>query len=116
MTKAIETGLKIKEVNFNGDTLLAAQDNEGKIWAGVKWMCEGIGLTVDQMKNERKKIQSDLVLKQGGLNLTLPTNSGKQDVLCIYIDYIPLWLAKISITPTMKRNNPELVEKLIDLI
>jgi hypothetical protein len=29
------------------------------------------------------------------------------------IDFLPLWLAKISITPKMKKNNPELVEKLI---
>ena len=113
MINTIETGLRTREVNFNGDTLLAAQDNEGKIWAGVKWMCQGIGFDEDHIKYERKRIQTDLVLQQGGQNFTLPTNSGKQDVLCLYIDFIPLWLAKISITPTMKRTNPKLVEKLI---
>lgn len=43
----------------------------------------------------------------------LPTNGGTQDVLCLSLDFVPLWLAKISVTPTMKENNPELVDKLI---
>jgi hypothetical protein len=110
----METALAVKNVDFYGDNLLAAQDKQGKIWAGVKWMCQGIGLTDDQMKHERKKIQSDLVLKQGGSNLTLPTNSGIQSVLCLYLDYVPLWLAKISITPKMKKDSPKVVEKLIN--
>ena len=110
----METTLAVKNVDFYGDNLLAAQDKSGKIWAGVKWMCQGIGLTDDQMKHERKKIQSDLVLKQGGSNLTLPTNSGIQSVLCLYLDYVPLWLAKISITPKMKQDSPKVVEKLIN--
>ena len=35
-------------------------------------------------------------------------------VLCLDLDYVPLWLAKIAITPTMQRENPVLVNKLID--
>ena len=46
-------------------------------------------------------------------NLTLPTNGGLQEILCLNIDFVPLWLAKISITPSMKENNPELVDKLV---
>ena len=110
----METALAVKNVDFYGDNLLAAQDHEGKIWAGVKWMCQGIGFDEDHMKYERKRIQTDLVLKRGGQNFTLPTNSGNQSVLCLYIDYIPLWLAKIGITPRMQKNNPKLVEKLIN--
>lgn len=45
--------------------------------------------------------------------MPLPTNGGIQDVLCLKLDYIPLWLAKISITPNMKEGNPELVDKLV---
>ena len=45
-----------------------------------------------------------------------PLGSGNSDtqVLCLDLDYIPLWLAKIAITPTMQKENPELVNKLID--
>ena len=105
--------LIVKNVDVFGDTIVAAQDAEGNIWAGVKWFCEGLGLTEDQIKNERKKIQKDLVLKEGVSNLTLLTNGGLQEVLCLGIDFVPLWLAKISITPNMKETNPELVEKLV---
>lgn len=105
--------LAVKQVDLFGDTIIAAQDKDGNIWAGVKWFCEGIGLSEDQTKNEKKKIQKDLVLSKGVSNLTLPTNGGLQEILCLNIDFIPLWLAKISITPSMKENNPELVDKLI---
>lgn len=108
--------LAVKQVDLFGDTIVAAQDKDGNIWAGVKWFCEGLGLSDDQTKNEKKKIQKDLVLSKGVANLTLPTNGGEQAVLCLSIDFIPLWLAKISITPNMKENNSRLVEKLVKRI
>ncbi|MED1303189.1 hypothetical protein BK704_19345 [[Bacillus thuringiensis] serovar konkukian] len=100
-------------VNFNGAEIMAVKAHDEKIYVGVKWVCQGIGLSDDQMRNERKKIQSDLVLKSGGSKLTLPTNSGIQEVLCIELNYLPLWLAKISITPNMRLNQPELTQNLI---
>ena len=57
--------LAIKDVQFNGSTLRAAQDINKIIWVGVRWVCEGLGLTEGQMKSERKKIQTDEVLSQG---------------------------------------------------
>lgn len=105
--------LVVKNVNLFGDTIVAAKDKDGQVWAGVKWLCEGLGLTEDQMRNERKKISKDVVLSKGGSNLTLPTKGGKQDVLCLRNDFVPLWIAKITVTPSMKENNPELVDKLV---
>lgn len=43
------TGLAIKDVEFNGATLRAAQDTENIIWVGVAWVCQGLGLTKGQM-------------------------------------------------------------------
>lgn len=106
-------GIVVKDVEFNGTLLKAAQDVEGNVWAGVRWICDGIGLNINQARRERKRLHEDLVLCKGESNLTLPTNGGNQEVLCLMLDFLPLWLAKISITPTMKRENPELVEKLI---
>jgi P22_AR N-terminal domain. len=110
----METALAVKNVDFYGDGLLAAQDKDGKVWAGVSYICNGIGFTKHQKDRQIANIQSDLVLKQGASNLRLPTNSGVQSALCLYIDFVPLWLAKISITPKMQRDNPKLVEKLIN--
>lgn len=108
------SALEIKEVNFLGDTLVAARDAEGNIWAGVRWICEGIGLSEDRAKYERQKIQQDLVLSKGGRYFTLPTKGGNQAVLCLQLDFVPLWLAKISITPTMIKESPKVVEKIVN--
>lgn len=109
------TNLAIKEVEFNGSTLMAAQmkDSE-KVYVGVKWVSEGIGLTLGQFQSQTRKIQEDLVLKQGVANLQLPTKGGEQEVLCIELDFLPLWLAKISITPKMQKDDPEVVGKLVE--
>ena len=95
-------------------TLMAARDADGQIWAGVRWMCDGIGLNENQSRAERKKIQADKALSKGGSNLTLPTKGGNQEVLCLKLDFVPLWLAKISITPTMDQEMPELAAKLME--
>lgn len=105
--------LEIKRVPFIGTELMAARDNEGQIWAGVRCMCDGIGLNENQSRNERKRIQGDKTLSKGGSNLTLPTKGGNQETLCLKLDFVPLWLAKISITPTMEQETPELAEKLM---
>ena len=107
-------GLAVKDVQFNGSTLRAAQDAENIIWVGVRWVCQGLGLSDGQARRERKRIHEDLTLKQGESNLTLPTDGGNQDVLCIRLDFLPLWVAKINPTPTMKKENPQLVENLVE--
>lgn len=106
-------GLVVKEVDLFGDSIIVAQDKDEKIWVAVKWLCNGLGLTKGQMQNERVKIQEDLALSQGERNLMLPTNGGVQEILCLQLEFVPLWLAKISITPSMKENNPDLVDKLV---
>lgn len=108
------SGLAVKDVQFNGDTLRAAQDAENIIWVGVAWVCRGIGLSQGQEKRQVTNLKDDIVLSQGVANLQLPTNGGNQEVLCLKLDFLPLWIAKIHITPTMKRENPQLVENLIE--
>lgn len=106
--------LEIKRVPFMGTELLAARDADGQIWAGVCGMCDGIGLSRGQRAWQLLNIQTDKVLKEGASNLRLPTNGGNQDVWCLKLDFVPLWLAKISFTPAMRRENPELVDRLVE--
>ena len=106
--------LVVKEVDFFGDSLIATKDSNDIVWVGVKWLCNGIGLSEGQRQRQTTNIQSDIVLSKGVANLQLPTKGGNQEVLCLQLDYVPLWLAKISITPTMRENHPELVEKLVN--
>ena len=106
--------LSVRTVPFMGDELMAAKDEKsGKIYAGIRWICDGIGLSEGQAKSERLRIQNDIVLKRGGRNIVLPTKGGNQSVQCIDNDFVPLWLAKITITPTMKKEQPEVADKLV---
>ena len=104
--------LEVKSVPFMGAELMAAKDEDGTIWAGVRWMCDGIGLTKGQMQNERARIHADAVLSQGERNLVLPSKGGNQSTLCLKLDFVPLWLAKINITPAMQADTPELAKRL----
>jgi len=103
-----------KMVPFGNIELLAVKMSDGKIYAAVKWVCQGIGLTRGQINNEYTKVREELVLKQGARNLMLLTNGGKQEVLCIQLDFLPLWLAKISITPKMQEEVPWTVKNLVE--
>lgn len=102
-----------KLVPFGNVELLAVKMSDGKIYAAVKWVCQGVGLTRGQTNNEYSRVQGDLVLKQGARNLVLPTNGGLQEVLCIELDFLPLWLAKISLTPKMQQEAPWTVNNLV---
>lgn len=104
--------LEVRKVPFMGAELMAARDNNGQIWAGVRWMCHGIGLNKTQSKTQVEKINEDTVLSKGVGNFRLPTNGGMQDSFCLKLDYVPLWLAKIAITPRMERETPELAARL----
>ena len=41
--------LIVKDVEFHGDMLRAAQDPDGKVWVGVRWVCQGIGFGEDKI-------------------------------------------------------------------
>ena len=104
--------LDVKRVPFMGTELMAAKDSDGQVWAGVRWMCDGLGLSRNQRDNQIEKIKTDSTLSKGAGNFPLPTNGGTQSVLCLKLDYVPLWLAKINITPAMQKETPELAERL----
>lgn len=104
-----------KEVDFNGGSLMATQDcATGKIYVGIAWICEGIGLSEKQKDRQVSNIQSDYVLKNGSLKLPLKYEGQVRNALCVELDYLPLWLAKISITPSMIKNTPDVAEKLLN--
>lgn len=109
----MESRLEVKRVPFMGTELMAARDGDGQIWAGVRWMCDGLGLSEGQRKRQIANIQTDRVLSKGGSNLILNREGyGDRGVLCLALDFVPLWLAKISITPTMEAETPELAANL----
>lgn len=99
-----------KLVDFNGAELMAIKCNDGKIRVGVKWVATGIGLSEGQYQNQTRKLNEDIVLSKGIAKMQLPTTSGNQDVLCLELDFLPLWLAKINANII---DNPIVQERLV---
>lgn len=104
----------VKQINFYGDNLVAVKDEKsGKIYAGVSYICKGIGLIEGQRDRQVKNIQEDLVLNKGSKKLPVKFDGQVRNVLTIDINFLPLWLAKITITPKMQKEQPEITDKLI---
>ena len=85
-----------KSVDFNGSQLLAVKASDGKIYAGVKWICIGLGFDERKQRAEVERMARDVVLTKGIQKIGLPTAGGIQEVTCIELDFLPLWLAKIN--------------------
>lgn len=105
-------GLAVKEVAFNGDMLQAMEDLQHVVWVGVKRVCEGIGFTKSQKDTQIQKLQKDSTLNEGCLKFQAGVFDPNNETLGIQLDYLPLWLAKISITPKMRTETPEIAGKL----
>ena len=104
----MENELIIKEVDFNGTTLLAVQDINGNIFVGVSYICNGIGLTEKQKDHQVASMQEDVVLRKGCKKLPLKLEGQVRNALCIELEFLPIWLAKIPITPKMKKESEAL--------
>ncbi len=110
------TALQVTNFNFYGDELIALRDNAtGEIYASITHVLRGIGFTEKQIEHQKKKIMNDEILKNhtqkfSGVDLNMPSVN---KVSCISNRKLPLTLAKITITPKMKKSQPELSEKLL---
>lgn len=113
MDKQIEV-MEQKLVEFNGTELLGIKTNDGKIHVGVSYVCNGIGLTEGQKDRQVKKVQEDGMLKTGVTKLPVKFDGQVREVLVIEHDYLPIWLTKITITPKMQKDSPEVSQNLIN--
>ena len=107
-------GLEIKKVPFLGTELMAARDNDGQIWAGASYICNGIGLSKSQKDTQIEKIQKDMVLMRGCRKFPAGVFDPNNITVAVKLDFVPLWLAKSSITPRMEAETPELAETLME--
>ena len=105
--------LTVKQVDLFGDTVVAAQDKDGNIWAGVSGFCKGIGLNKSQKDTQVEKIQTDRTLKMGCRKFPAGVFDLNNEVLALKLDYVPIWIAKINITQNMEENTPDVAEKLL---
>ena len=106
--------LIVKPVDVLGDTIMAAKDNEGNIFAGINYFCNALGMSKGQRDKQVQKVQKDEVLKQGCFRLEAGIFDPANEAIALRIDFIPLWLAKIVITNQTKKDNPKLAKKLLE--
>lgn len=106
--------LVVKSVDLMGDTIMAAQDNVGNIWAGVSFFCKALGMTKGQKDRQIQNIQCDEILKRGASKFEAGVFDPNNETVSLRLDYIPLWLTKIQITNKMKKEHPELADKLLN--
>lgn len=105
--------MEMKEIKFYDDTLLGVKDEDGKVWLAVKKACLDIGLNQNQANAERKKITNELLFNNQWKKLRVKFDSQVRETLFLLEKFVPIWLAQISITPKMKKENPEAVKKLL---
>ena len=106
--------LIVKPVDVLGDTIMAAKDNEGNIFAGVSYFCNALGMSRGQKNRQVANVQKDETLKRGYIKLGAGVLDEGNEAVALRIDFIPIWLAKISITKRMEQDHPELADKLLE--
>ena len=118
------TALQTSIFDFYGDELIVLKDNAtGEIYTSINSVLKGIGFTnKNQIRKRRDKWINDIVISKGIMKFNVPTQEvvskngttlfDEKETFCISQRKLPLALAKINITPTMKKNQPELVSKL----
>lgn len=111
-----QTALQVTDFNFYGDNLIALKDNAtGEIYTAITHILRGIGFNSKQVEHQQNKILKDELLKShtlkfSGVDLNMPSVN---KIWCISQRKLPIALAKINITPKMKKEQPELSEKLL---
>lgn len=105
---------EVKEIPFNGGSLLGVRTPDGKVWLAVRKACRDIGLTDAQARAEVSKMQESLLLKDNCKKLSLKFETQVRETLVILEKFVPMWLAQINLTPAMQKKNPETVKKLLE--
>lgn len=103
----------VKRVDLMGDTVIAVKDDDGNIWAGVNSFCKGLGMTKNQRDAQVDKVKSDKTLSKGCGKFPAGIFDATNEAYALRLDFIPMWLAKISITDRMEQEHPELADKLL---
>ena len=106
-------GLTVKGVDLMGDTIMAAQDKNGNIWAGVSYFCKALGMTDAQRDTQTEKVRSDKTLSKATRKFPGGVFGTTNESYALRLDFIPLWLAKITITKRMEQDHPDLADKLL---
>ena len=82
----------IQTINFNNQQLLTVE-KDGIKYVAVKPICENLGLDWD---SQFTKIKNNLVLSEGIVIITTPSEGGPQQTVCLPINMVNGWLFTIN--------------------
>lgn len=105
--------LVVKNVDLFGDSVMAAKDKDGNIWAGVTYFCKALGMSKNQRDSQVEKVRSDKTLSKGCGKFPAGVFDSSNETYALRLDFVPIWLAKITITDKMQKDHPELADKLL---
>ena len=77
-------------ISFHGDQLIAVQQPNGTVFVHFPRVCENLGLS---RPTQVRKVSAHAVLSKGLLTLPIETEGGTQQVQCLRVDLLPLWMA-----------------------
>lgn len=88
------------------DLFVVSEDNNN--YVQLKTLFTNIGFSEKKALNLIRKFKDDYVVSRGlREDIEYDTKGGVQKSFGLNIEYAPLLLAKISITPTMRKNDPD---------
>lgn len=106
--------MEVKLIPFNGNDLLGVKTEDGNVWLAIRKASIDIGLNENQADNEVKKVKSNVLFENSWINLPVKFDGQVRNTLVLVEKFVPMWLAQIRLTPTMKRENPEVVSNLLE--
>lgn len=94
-----------REVVFYGDTLAAVRGADGDIYAGLREMCQLLGIDT---QGQRQRISRHGVLGEGLRVCKLHTPQGRQTGHVLRVDLVPLWLSGVRAAVVREDARPRL--------
>ena len=102
----MSSALPRRIVPFHGDEIVAVQQVDGTIYVLFGRLCDNLGVL---RPRQVERVQEHVVLNEGFVKLIVQTDGGPQEVQCLRLDLLPLWLTSIQ----ANRTKPEVQERLI---
>jgi len=93
-------------VLFHGDEIVAVQQDDAIVFVVFSLLCGNLNL---ERTSQARRVQRHEVLRSGFATLPIKTEGGIQNMQCLRLDLLPLWLSGVQAS----RVKEELREKLI---
>ncbi len=93
-------------VPFYGDEVVAVQQPDSTIYVLFARLCENLGLA---RRPQVLRVGRHAILSKGLVTLQVRTEGGPQDVQCLRLDLLPLWLSGLQASRVKAELRPKLV-------